>query len=861
MTLVNNQERKVADAFLLLDGDLAPGRIVPWPKCQSSRDTLEEADVGLRGITCRQFQELTGFVKRLCRTGLLQSRSGQRVRWTSITMHEVCYDVIKPVIEKVCQERCAWSTLVNQGQARKPKIFVSHSWDESYQDFVDTFHHVKLDRGLTANDVVWICTFANNQFELDLGASLATSPFHGALKYAHHVALFLDHTASALSRSWCNFELAITTDSSWNRRRWATRQELATEKGCDLFDVEWSDVEESLYRGRSSSGGQAFASEEYDEKQLLLCTPAGMVGTQRVTSGPVLKALSNHKSSKAESYSDVDRRRIMNHIAYNYLRETSNPNAELKGVRVGECGTRYLDGETKVHIDTAPCRSSGKPEYAYEHNLSVEGPFAQQFKMLDDNVFIECTKALERRGLRPSVDAIAKTRNPYDSPKLERVALRDSQNKESGLSLAQMRDLEVLLRRTCTQSNMIVDGKRLTWETCTTRHLYPSSIQQKAHIGNNKWDGLAAVFMPSTQKWESPKSVTYAECVNELPQTPEYYIIMPWGMLLIDFFKSIEWHAEAHGLSDRTTYFVQALCNLNPAPEVYDLRPGACEETMRATTEGVLMVVNESLSAQWRQNPHKQSLWCFYELWLAEQQGLAWDIACNTGISATSRPLANAKWEVGDFDPRIAEHLAHMNFRAQDTTRAHEKDRSMILAHIGSSPGGINRFNKTVTVQLSIRMLATSMRHAAYIDDGVTSFEKLECSLRLLEKHRSRYFVNLQSFRGSFGETPLHILAARHDLGGPLLEDGHAIMFALINAGFSVNDQDDEGETPLHWAAFAGAEWATSFLLRQGASPMIANYKGDRPLQVAQAKPTDFLRAYSTKLEDMLASSMIPWDC
>ena len=134
------------------------------------------------------------------------------------------------------------------------------------------------DRGLTASESVWVCTFANNQFELDLGESLDKSPFHGALKYSKEVALFLDHNGSSLGRSWCNFELSVTVDTEQNRQRWKKHKEKK-ENGI----LEWEEeLEESI-----------IGNEELDpeERPLYLITPAGMVGTARVTSGTVLKAL------------------------------------------------------------------------------------------------------------------------------------------------------------------------------------------------------------------------------------------------------------------------------------------------------------------------------------------------------------------------------------------------------------------------------------------------------------------------------------------------------------------------------------------------------------------------------------------
>ena len=210
--------------------------------------------VGERGLSCCQFRDLVRFTKRLCRTGLLRYEGhprkpdGSRILWSEITMYEVCNNVVKPVIAHLSPGGgYSWSTLVNKGKAKRPRIFISHSWQERFDDFVASFEHLQLDRGLTATDAVWICTFANNQFEVVLGKMLDESPFYKALEHAMEVALFIDHNASALSRSWCNFELAVTTDTEWNRNRWAVRQELAGEGGS-CFDVDWKEVDKKLLK-------------------------------------------------------------------------------------------------------------------------------------------------------------------------------------------------------------------------------------------------------------------------------------------------------------------------------------------------------------------------------------------------------------------------------------------------------------------------------------------------------------------------------------------------------------------------------------------------------------------------------------
>ncbi|CAB9521248.1 KN motif and ankyrin repeat domains [Seminavis robusta] len=809
--------------------------VVPWPSLGTAAKTLDASTnpaledavgVGERGITCHQLQDLTRFIQRLCQTGLLryqndanpqqQSTRGSRILWTQLTMFDVCYEVIKPIIVHLDRGLCSWSSLVNQGRRQRPSVFISHSWSEKYRDFVATLEHLQLDRGMTPTDVVWICTFANNQFQLDLGARLSKSPFYDALEFAQDVALFLDYTASALSRSWCNFELAITTDTPYNRLRWKVRRVIAEKENVGLFDVAMDKVDAYLaaldHRKKHNSGGSTSDAGDTDDD-----------------------TLRTFKSSQAESFSTVDRRRIMNHIAYKYLAATTNhrtvsadevpsdEDRELEGLKMDSDGKLILADEQK---------------HAYESNLT-SGPLAEKFQKLDENVFLECNKALERRGLVTSTDeALApKQQSPTAaSSRLSRKSAANLRWEECGLTLSQLRQFEIFLEATCKRSKMKVEGgATIDWSNCSSRHLFPCD-----------WKGLAKEFMPP--------DTSYVECISESGQAPEYYVILPYDMLLKDAFKAIEWHAEALRLSDRTTYFVFSLALLSGIR-----REGSNETVMEATTGGLILLMSEDISRQWVDGPSGQSLWSFYELWLADQCGLPWDVVCSTGAIATSRPFATSKWEVGSFSPVIAENLASVEVDASEARMRNQRSREKVLSKIGKPPGGVANFNERITACLSVRMLPPLMRHAAYLDEGLASLNKLNDALKLLEKHRSKSFVNLVTFQGAFGEGPLHVMAARSDLDKSCIASAHSTMLALVHAGFGVNDQDDNGETPLHWAASAGAEWTTAFLLRQGANPMIPSYRGEDPLQVAKAKPVAFLYEYSPKIVPLLRGAMQPW--
>ena len=314
--------------------------VVPWSKPEKPARRTDIPDEGLRGISLRQLQELSNYLRLLCKTGSLRfttasrhhsERRGQRIVWTALTMHEICNEVIKPVIRSLQLGECSWVELVAD-EPQRPKIFISHSWKEFFCDFMSTILNLEMDRGLTARHIVWICTFANNQFQVNLGVSLLHSPFFRAFEEARETALFLDFEADALNRSWCTFELAVTTDTQQARLRWNLRNLLAEARGLkDVRQVPWADLEKHLMQE------QAFSSPE---KPLLLCTPAGLVGSRRVTSGPVLEALRNLETSKAEASKNADRRRILNYIAHSYFSgKDSHPTAdsgalELSGLDV-----------------------------------------------------------------------------------------------------------------------------------------------------------------------------------------------------------------------------------------------------------------------------------------------------------------------------------------------------------------------------------------------------------------------------------------------------------------------------------------------------------------------------------------------
>ncbi|MBL8299631.1 MAG: ankyrin repeat domain-containing protein [Rhodanobacteraceae bacterium] len=91
-------------------------------------------------------------------------------------------------------------------------------------------------------------------------------------------------------------------------------------------------------------------------------------------------------------------------------------------------------------------------------------------------------------------------------------------------------------------------------------------------------------------------------------------------------------------------------------------------------------------------------------------------------------------------------------------------------------------------------------------------------------------FVELENIgvntRGNFGNTPLHVAAARASSTEVCL---------LLNAGADINATGEHGHTPLHDAVAQGALDVVLLLLEHGASVSARNEFGETPSDLARA--------------------------
>ena len=66
------------------------------------------------------------------------------------------------------------------------------------------------DRGCGSAASIWVCTFAICQFGENFGPTLGESPFFHAVALAEATVLVVDRDAGSLTRIWCSLEVHFT---------------------------------------------------------------------------------------------------------------------------------------------------------------------------------------------------------------------------------------------------------------------------------------------------------------------------------------------------------------------------------------------------------------------------------------------------------------------------------------------------------------------------------------------------------------------------------------------------------------------------------------------------------------------------
>eukprot|EP00811_Abedinium_folium_P036123 NODE_8861_length_1464_cov_5.495886.p1 GENE.NODE_8861_length_1464_cov_5.495886~~NODE_8861_length_1464_cov_5.495886.p1 ORF type:complete len:438 (-),score=71.81 NODE_8861_length_1464_cov_5.495886:151-1293(-) len=180
---------------------------------------------------------------KLCKTTPIMSESGpaRAIKLGDLTdfymtfqrfirgrnMHYIVSNIISPITAKY---KVAYADMVRPGghhhlAERQLDWFVSHHWGLTFRSTFESIkHHAKtyaplLRVGAVSPENVkyWICSFSNNQHELDddipQSGPLDRCSFYKALTHdsCEGTAIIMDDEANTLTRIWCVYELFLTT--------------------------------------------------------------------------------------------------------------------------------------------------------------------------------------------------------------------------------------------------------------------------------------------------------------------------------------------------------------------------------------------------------------------------------------------------------------------------------------------------------------------------------------------------------------------------------------------------------------------------------------------------------------------------
>ncbi|CAE7594077.1 pmpB [Symbiodinium natans] len=150
-------------------------------------------------------------------------------------MHFVVANIVRPLT------RSQQVSFVSLWGGREVSYFVSHSWGTSFAHFARSIHcHALSAEGqLWMGASYWICSFANNQWDIEgeLGSTIMESAFARTLRGGiKGVAMVLDHEVQPLTRVWCLFEFLLSKQLQLELV-FATDVGVIGDDGCTSFDI------------------------------------------------------------------------------------------------------------------------------------------------------------------------------------------------------------------------------------------------------------------------------------------------------------------------------------------------------------------------------------------------------------------------------------------------------------------------------------------------------------------------------------------------------------------------------------------------------------------------------------------------
>ena len=190
----------------------------------------QKIPVEYRAITLRQLRAVVANIKRRCVAEKWTNYKGEALTPDMVTLYDVDKYVIRPFTVKT--KKSFVSTLPSTAGTQPPRWFISHWWGEQVNDFVSCVETFVTDfsincnesqdwrgGGMTADTPIWICAYANNQWDLsEITINPYSSSFTLAMKEADFRTLsILDSGGVVFTRIWCILEvyLALIYADKW----------------------------------------------------------------------------------------------------------------------------------------------------------------------------------------------------------------------------------------------------------------------------------------------------------------------------------------------------------------------------------------------------------------------------------------------------------------------------------------------------------------------------------------------------------------------------------------------------------------------------------------------------------------------
>lgn len=173
-----------------------------------------------------------------------KAQSQLKGAYRAASTKQVVEEIIRPATEHLANR--GYARLLNEGNLLFLQVFVVHSWDSGFSDFVKTVNGVFKSQESPPN--LWICATALWQGG-DLrtarrpGLDPAEGQFAQAMKRAQSVLVVRSETVDLYTRLWCVWELFLAERLGFRKRRstfvvagsnrvFASEEEVDLDKCC-----------------------------------------------------------------------------------------------------------------------------------------------------------------------------------------------------------------------------------------------------------------------------------------------------------------------------------------------------------------------------------------------------------------------------------------------------------------------------------------------------------------------------------------------------------------------------------------------------------------------------------------------------